>query len=507
MRQNIARLAVVCVLTICIAVTTATGITISVCSSNGAETSTASQSLNLDKSTWLKQNINLASGEISSYLQAEGGGKNRLRQSLFGNSYALTSEVLSQGTLSISTSSSASGQAASISQDVAGEGCLSLNLQSRQDDATAGQEASVSDGVLTSSLSLYADEEQGAFAYQRTDMKGQEGKVVSGALGEENVMLAESGFSGQGCMNANLASAASERARSSGSAAIDNIPVLSADYFDAVSQGNEDQMMGMSGMRMAGDNSGIGSFDVSILNLGLTDANGAATATNTAQKTIAVSGGSYSSYKLTGYRWNVLDPKVQLYLNPTGIPTGLTSTSSQSAIADAANTWDNAVAGNIFADGTTVIIDSAKVVDDPFSKTPKKDGYNVNGWKNFGNSFIALNRWWTNGAKVDGYYSLIESDIWYNLDYEWTTSLTTAKSTNALDLQSVALHELGHCIGMGDIYSTTYGGSLPPSDPRTEDLEQVMNLYNGQQRTLGNGDTAGAQILYGKADLMPIGSL
>jgi len=475
------------------------GITVNVCSSNGAETSTSYQSLNLDKSTWLKQDINLASGKISSYLQAEGGGKNRLAQSLSGSSYALTSDVLSQGTLFISTYSSASGQAASISQDVTGAGILSLNLQSRQDDATAGQEASVDYGMLSSSLSLYADEGQGAFAHQSTDMDGQGGKVVSGALGEENVILAESGFSGQGGMNANLASAASEHAFSRGSAAIDNVLVLSDDSFNTVSSESENQMMGMSGLRMVGDGSDIGSFDVSILNLGLTDANGAAKASKTTKKAATVTGGSYSSYKLTGYRWNVLDPKVQLYLNPTGTPTGLTSTSSQSAIAAAANTWDNAVAGNIFADGTTVKIDSTKVVDNPFSTTPKRDGYNVNGWKKFGNSFIALNRWWTNGVKVGGYYSIIESDIWYNLDYKWTTSLTTAQSTNKLDLQSVALHELGHSIGMGDIYSSTYGGSLPPSDPRTKDFEQVMNLYNGPQRTLGNGDKAGAQILYRKA--------
>jgi hypothetical protein len=330
-------------------------------------------------------------------------------------------------------------------------------------------------------------------------MEGQGGKVVSGALGEENVILAESGFSGQGGMNANLASAASEHAFSRGSAAIDNVLVLSDDSFNTVSSESENQMMGMSGLRMVGDGSDIGSFDVSILNLGLTDANGAAKASKTTKKAATVTGGSYSSYKLTGYRWNVLDPKVQLYLNPTGTPTGLTSTSSQSAIAAAANTWDNAVAGNIFADGTTVKIDSTKVVDNPFSTTPKRDGYNVNGWKKFGNSFIALNRWWTNGVKVGGYYSIIESDIWYNLDYKWTTSLTTAQSTNKLDLQSVALHELGHSIGMGDIYSSTYGGSLPSSDPRTKDFEQVMNLYNGPQRTLGNGDKAGAQILYRKA--------
>ncbi|MDQ1262929.1 MAG: hypothetical protein QG575_2110, partial [Euryarchaeota archaeon] len=58
--------------------------------------------------------------------------------------------------------------------------------------------------------------------------------------------------------------------------------------------------------------------------------------------------------------------------------------------------------------------------------------------------------------------------------------------------------ELGHSIGLDDIYSTYYGGTLSPKDPRTKDYEQVMNLYNGPQRTLGNGDKYGVQKLYGK---------
>jgi len=503
MTMNIARLAFVCVFTLCILATTAMGITVSVSSSDGAEMSSSSQSYDLDTSTCLKQGINLDSGKISSHLQAEGGGRNKLTQSLSGSSYALSSDVDSQGTISISSSSSASGQVGSIGQNVVGAGCMNLNLQSMQGGATAGQEASVAYGVLSGTQSLYASEGQGAFAHQSTDMEGQGGKVVSGALGEENVMLAEGSFYGLGSMKADLSSAASDRAFSRGCAAIDDIQVLGGDSFDAVSQSGENQMMGMSGLRMVGDGSGIGSFDVSILNLGLSDANGAAKASTTSDIAATATGGSYSSYKLTGYRWNGQDPKVQLYLNPTGTPDGLTQESSQSAITEAANTWDDAVVSNLFADGTTVIVDSQKVVDDPFTKTPKKDGYNVNGWKNFGNSFIGLNRWWTNGAKVDGYYSLTESDTWYNLDYQWTTDLDTAKSTGKLDLQSVALHELGHSIGMGDIYSSTYGGSLPPTDPRTEDLEQVMNLYNGPQRTLGNGDITGVQNLYGM-ELEPI---
>ena len=98
---------------------------------------------------------------------------------------------------------------------------------------------------------------------------------------------------------------------------------------------------------------------------------------------------------------------------------------------------------------------------------------------------------------VDGYYSISESDIWYSRDFQWTTDLATAQSTGKIDLQSVAVHELGHTIGMDDIYSTNLGGHLPPTDPRTQDWAQVMNAYDAPQRTLGNGDKTGAQMLYG----------
>ncbi len=206
---------------------------------------------------------------------------------------------------------------------------------------------------------------------------------------------------------------------------------------------------------------------------------------------------------MTGYRLNSAAP-VQLYLNPANAPTGMTDASTRDAIAAGANTWDDNVASNIYADGSAVIVDSSKVVDNPLSSTPKRDGYNVNAWWGLGSNYLGLCRWWTNGVVVDGYYSIIESDVWYSRDKSWTADWNTAVSQGKIDLQSVAVHELGHGIGMGDIYSSTYGGTLDPSDPRTKDFNQVMNLYNGPQRLLGNGDLTGAQTLYGQTGAGPL---
>ena len=154
---------------------------------------------------------------------------------------------------------------------------------------------------------------------------------------------------------------------------------------------------------------------------------------------------------------------------------------------------------NLFADGSTVIVDYTKVVDNPFPPQGQEvaDGYSVSGWKSLGGSYLGMQRWWSNGQLVDGYRSIVETDSWYNRDFAWTTDLATAQSTGRIDLQSVALHELGHGIGMGDLYT------LPDGDPRQSDLQQVMNLYDGPQRELGNGDRTGVQSLYGMPEIKP----
>ncbi len=477
MTSKILSLTLTCFIAVCTFSAPAYCISVSCSLGDGGGSASARESFNLDDSTLLKENLVIGSGSISIDRRAIGTGKNSLKQSLSGTGYSLQNDIISQGELRASTSSAASTEAASLSQNVGGTGSMSLNVQGAQGDSNAGQEASVIDGSLVSAQSLSAGQGVGALAAQSTAMDGQGGKVVSGALGEKNVMLAKTGFSGQGTLTANLASKGSERAFSSGSAALDNVIILDDGSFKAVSTESKSRVMGMAGMRLVDDGKAIGSFDMSVMNLDRSDELGTA---QVSQAAAAASGGSYSSYDLTGFRLNRKDPKLQLYLNPTDTPSGLNPASTQSAIAAAANSWDDAVAQNIFADGTPVIIDYTKVVDNPFPASGQEisDGYSVTGWKNLGNNYLGLNRWWSNGQMVDGYYSISESDIWFSRDFQWTTDLATAQSTGKIDLQSVAVHELGHAIGMDDIYSTSLGGSLPPSDPRTQDWAQVMNAYD-----------------------------
>ena len=185
--------------------------------------------------------------------------------------------------------------------------------------------------------------------------------------------------------------------------------------------------MSLQGLQATPDG-GIGSFSVQAVRM-----DGAALAQAAAQSSGAgsssssagsggeatalssLAGGSSSSYILAKnsagypYKWTQAEPKVQLYLKADTVPTNLNQEDVSSAISAAANTWDDAVAKNLFADGTTVISDSGKSID-------TRDGYNVNAWKYLSEapSALAYCRTWSGGPIVDGYYSALESDVSYN---------------------------------------------------------------------------------------------
>ncbi|NMB84662.1 MAG: matrixin family metalloprotease [Methanothrix sp.] len=471
------------------------GISISCSYGEGEGFVSSSERFDLDRSTSMQNGIAIGSGGISQSLQASGTGTNNMAQSVSGSGYSLQDEIDSQGSLKVSRSSFASAQMAILSQGLAGSGSVNFAVQSNQGSAQAGQEASVAGGALASSQSLSVT--AGVSAGQSTQMAGTSGCVVAKATGEENVMSAAGSFFGPGALSAEFVSSAAESASVGGAAAVDGVNWLNDGSFRAISSGSLG--MGVSGLRDAG--MGLGFFEVRVLNLELRgeQQGGAVSPGATSPSGASSGGGGYdSSYSLTGYRLNRKDAQLQLYLNSKNTPSGLTEESVRDAIAAAANAWDDAAAQNIFADGDAVKVDNSLQVDNPFTSTPVSDGYSVNGWWGLGSSYLGIARWWSNGQLSDGYYSITEADIWYNKDKQWTVDWNTAVGNGFVyDLQSVATHELGHSIGMGDIYSTAYGGTLPSSDPRTSDFEQVMNVYDGPQRALGNGDRTGVQKLYG----------
>ncbi len=97
-------------------------------------------------------------------------------------------------------------------------------------------------------------------------------------------------------------------------------------------------------------------------------------------------------------------------------------------------------------------------------------------------------------ACLDGMNNLVDADIEFDTDHygaNWRVDGSGACATGLFDLETVALHEEGHFIGLGHPSGSTCTINSNGNCP-------VMNaLYAGVQRSLCQDDRSGATALYG----------
>lgn len=185
------------------------------------------------------------------------------------------------------------------------------------------------------------------------------------------------------------------------------------------------------------------------------------------------------------------------------VPKNIGSQNAATAVCKAAYTWDLKTSNNLFNgddhnnDTTTGQAAVALTSYTPrYSNRPSSDGKNVEAWTTgFGrnSNIIALTITWYSNSKIqsnDGVprFKALESDCWYNSYFNWRIASDgdTSTSKNTFDLQTISLHELGHTLGLDDLYSAS-------------NSNKVMYGYNdgSVKRTLTANDTAGLQKLYG----------
>lgn len=173
-------------------------------------------------------------------------------------------------------------------------------------------------------------------------------------------------------------------------------------------------------------------------------------------------------YKLLGVKWKSLP--VSYVINPSN-PEGLEKSFVMSAVSTSAETWDSATASELFNDAYTI----------DYTAT-----YGVQNFVNaidFGDypddRVIAVTSvWYTPKGK-----KIVEFDIRFNTRFSWGDA-----GADKMDLQNIATHELGHGVGLDDIYSDTCS---------------AVTMYgyssNGetQKRTLEQPDITGLQKMYG----------
>ena len=155
------------------------------------------------------------------------------------------------------------------------------------------------------------------------------------------------------------------------------------------------------------------------------------------------------------------------------------------AVSNAGVTWNN--------NGVVARTFYGSVSDAPYGIQAQAHDHNfVQSFKSSSNSWLAAT--YFDSREFYSTASITDADTIYNSRYAYSTD--TAKTQNAnlrfVDLQAVALHEMGHPIGLDDIYN---------KPNMAWDTSEVMNSYiwGKPLYTLGVGDKAGLKAKYPSA--------
>jgi len=175
-------------------------------------------------------------------------------------------------------------------------------------------------------------------------------------------------------------------------------------------------------------------------------------------------------YKLMGIKWNALP--VSYAINPTN-PQGLNQGFVTSAISTSAETWDSATSKELF--NNAYAVDSAA----QYGVQDYKNSIAFGDYPNSG--VIAVTSVWYNRFTRQ----IVEFDMLFNTRFSWGDG---AADPGKMDLQNIATHELGHGVGLSDIYTSACSAVT---------MYGYSNYGETQKRTLEHPDITGLQRIYG----------
>ncbi len=179
-----------------------------------------------------------------------------------------------------------------------------------------------------------------------------------------------------------------------------------------------------------------------------------------------------SCYKFlapTKIKWTVLP--VNYVINPEN-PQGLKKTFIEDAVSTSAETWDAATGKELM--NNSYFFDNSAT-------------YGVLDYKNaitFGNyptdGVIAVTNVWYNPVTR----RIVDFDIMFDTDWTWGDAVA---DPTLMDLQNIAVHELGHGVGLADVYDTAcsdvtmYGysdyGEIQKRTLEQPDIKGLLTLY------------------------------
>ena len=194
---------------------------------------------------------------------------------------------------------------------------------------------------------------------------------------------------------------------------------------------------------------------------------------NKAKKAKPSKESSCYAFLARGAKWKTVEDYLVNPINSDGLDEGFI----QGNLASSIIKWETASGVNILGNEISGIVDGAD-----FEAT---DGKNEVMFEDLGEtSTIAFAVVWGTFSAPKPFRELVEWDMVFNDYYSWGDATNTS---GVMDFENIATHELGHAVGMGDLYNT-------------ECSEQTMYGYSTEgetkKRTLESGDIAGIQVLY-----------
>jgi len=192
--------------------------------------------------------------------------------------------------------------------------------------------------------------------------------------------------------------------------------------------------------------------------------------------------GDSGEYKLLGkgVKWKA--ETIALYIDSSN--SGLTQSFVEEAVRIAAEEWDDGACsdwGGVEID----LVDEYHTMSGATFDEDSPDGKNeiLFGWEEPGT--IAVTIIWGYFGGPPKTREIIEFDILFNTYYAWGDAET---EENVIDLQNIATHEIGHGLGLADLYDT---------DAAEETMYGYADYEEMNKRSLYKGDIAGITALYG----------
>ncbi len=185
------------------------------------------------------------------------------------------------------------------------------------------------------------------------------------------------------------------------------------------------------------------------------------------------------TFSYSGARWHedALPVPYEIYENAADC------TGEGMAIQAAANEW------NAWTSGTNFSFYHAGSTD---LYVPAQDGHNVLRWNADLGGPIGL-AWRWSATSTEGTF-IYECDVAFAENYDWSTGSYTP--AGCYDVQTIALHEMGHWLALGDLYGW--------------DWDKVMcgyGLTDQQKRSLHYGDKLGLNWVYAEPTIASLSSL